>query len=118
MLVKLSQLPGPTLLGHLALGPCHGPHQQCQVTQDLTPLGLVLGEQAVSRVAPGSTHSSAHPGWGSSTLPVPPRVHTGIVWHFWCLCQPKGSFSSPMGVPVLALSSQHLSPIWISTAGG
>lgn len=82
MLVKLSQLPGPTLLGHLALGPCHGPHQQCQVTQDLPPLGLVLVEQAVSRVAPGSTHSSAHPGWGSSTLPVPPRVHTGIVWHF------------------------------------
>lgn len=53
MLVKLAQLPGPALLGHLALGPRHGAHQQCQVTEDLSPLDLVLGEQAVSGLAPG-----------------------------------------------------------------
>lgn len=53
MSVKLAQLPGPALLGHLALGPHHSTHQQCQVAQDLPPLGLVLGEQAVSGLAPG-----------------------------------------------------------------
>lgn len=51
--VKLAQLPGPALLGHLALGLYHGTHQQCQVAQDLLPLGLILGEQAVSRLTPG-----------------------------------------------------------------
>lgn len=48
MLVKLAQLPGPTLVTHLALGPCCSPHQQGQVTQDLPTLGLVLGEQTVT----------------------------------------------------------------------
>lgn len=47
MSVKLAQLPGPALLAHLALGPCHSTHQQGQVTQDLPSLGLVLGEQTV-----------------------------------------------------------------------
>lgn len=53
MSVKLAQLPGSALLGHLALSPRHGAHQQCQVAQDLPPLGLVLGERAVSGLAPG-----------------------------------------------------------------
>lgn len=53
MSVKLAQLSGSALLGHLALGPCRSTHQQCQVAQDLPSLGLVLEEQAVSELTPG-----------------------------------------------------------------
>jgi len=97
--VELAQLPGPALLRHLALGPRHGTHQQCQVAEDLLPLGLVLGEQAVSRLSPGARFVPRS-GWG----PPPPCTarcaHRHHVQRFCCRCQPGGSFSSPVGTPV------------------
>lgn len=105
MSVKLAQLPGPALLAHLALGPCHSTHQQGQVTQDLPPLGLVLGEQTViPRVS-----LLPVPTLGLDGVLYPPcatrYAHKHLVQHFWCLCQPK--VPSPV---LLAHQCQHPPP--------
>ena len=99
MVVKLAELHGPALLGHLALGPCHGTHQQCQVAEDLLPLGLVLGEQAVSGLAPRpDLFLCPHWVWrGSSTTlchQVCPQASCSaflvLVPTRWLLLQPCG----------------------------
>lgn len=105
MSVKLAQLPGPALIAHLALGPCCSTHQQGQVTQDLPPLGLVLGEQTVTPRASLLLVLTLDLD-GVLYPPCATRyAYNHLVQHFWCLCQPK--VPSPV---LLAHQCQHPPP--------
>lgn len=105
MSVKLAQLPGPTLIAHLALGSCCSTHQQGQVTQDLPPLGLILEEQTVT---PRTSLLLVLTLDLDLVLYLPcatTYAYSHLVQHFWCLCQPK--VPSPV---LLAHQCQHPPP--------
>lgn len=83
-LVKLAQLPGPALLGHLSPSLHHSGHQQRQVAEDLLPLGLVLGNRELSWLTPRAQF-----------LPLPTLGLGGVFYAPVPLCVPTGiSFST------------------------